>query len=277
VAQAAGLDMNQPVTWQQLIDAAKSQDTGIGVQGIRAESLTVWVNAMVASAGGAILENPEAPADEVTLGLESDAGRGAASVIQQIERDGLAGPGFSTQNEDASRAFFESGDASFMVNWPFVWPAANDAAEAGTLDPSIVQDYGWAQYPQMTDGETSKPPYGGINLAVGAFSKHQDFAWEAVQCFVSEEHQKMYFTTNGNPAVKRSVYTDPEVLESFPMAPAIQQSLEAAASRPQTPYYNEVSQGLQRTWSPPSVVNPDTSPQEATELITGVLRKEDLL
>jgi multiple sugar transport system substrate-binding protein len=277
VAQAAGLDMTKPVTWQQLIDAAKAQDTGIAVQGIRAESLTVWVNALVASAGGQILENPDAPADQVQLGLDTDAGRKAASIIQQIAQGRLSGPAFSTENEDASRAFFESGDASFMVNWPFVFPAAVDAAKAGTLDQSIVDDYGWAQYPEVNAGEVSKPPYGGINLTVGAFTKHEDLAWQAVQCIVQPENQKMYFVSNGNPAVKRSVYSDPEVLAAFPMAPAIQQSLEAAAPRPQTPYYNEVSQGLQRVWSPPTAVNPDSSPQKATELITGVLQKKELL
>ena len=61
------------------------------------------------------------------------------------------------------------------------------------------------------------------------------------------------------------------------MAGAIATSLDNAAPRPQTPYYNEVSQGLQNTWHPPIDVDPDTSPQEATELITGVLRKERLL
>src|SRR5215213_5182685 len=52
VAEAAGLDMSQPVTWQQIIDAAKSQKKDLGVQGIRAEALTVWINALVESAGG---------------------------------------------------------------------------------------------------------------------------------------------------------------------------------------------------------------------------------
>ena len=33
VAEAAGLDMTQPVTWQQLIDAAESQDTVIARPG----------------------------------------------------------------------------------------------------------------------------------------------------------------------------------------------------------------------------------------------------
>jgi multiple sugar transport system substrate-binding protein len=269
--------MTKPVTWQQLIDAAEAQKTGIAVQGIRAESLTVWVNALIASAGGKILENPDAPADQVKLGLDSDAGKKAASIIQEIAQKRLSGPAFSTENEDASRAFFESGDASFMVNWPFVYPAALDSAKAGTLDQSIVDDYGWGQYPEVNGGEASKPPYGGINLTVGAFTQHEGFAWQAVQCIVKPENQKMYFITNGNPAVSRSVYSDPEVLKAFPMAPAIQQSLEAAAPRPQTPYYNEVSQGLQRTWSPPTSVNPDRSPEKATDLITGVLQKKELL
>src|SRR4029453_17663918 len=92
VAQKAGLDMAKPVTWQQLIDAAQQQKTDIAVQGIRAESLTVWINALVESGGGHILENPEAPADEVKLGLETDAGREAARIIREIADANLSGP-----------------------------------------------------------------------------------------------------------------------------------------------------------------------------------------
>ena len=277
VAEKAGLDMTKPVTWKQLMDAAEQQQTDIAVQGIRAESLTVWINALVESAGGHILENPEAPADEVKLGLETDAGRSAASIIQEIADKGLGGPALSTENEDASRSLFESGDASFMVNWPFVWPAANEGAKAGTLDQAIVDDYGWAQYPAVNDGQESRPPFGGISLAVGAFSQHTDLAYDAISCIVKPENQAFYFVSNGNPAVKRSVFSDPEVVKSFPMADTIAASLDAAAPRPQTPYYSEVSQGLQNTWHPPSDVDPNTSPEEATELITGVLRKERLL
>ena len=63
--------------------------------------------------------------------------------------------------------------------------------------------------------------------------------------------------TNGNPAVEASVYDDPEVLEAFPMAAVIRESLEQAAPRPQTPYYSEVSGGLQREFHPPASVDPD--------------------
>lgn len=278
VAEAAGLDPeNQPVTWEQLITAAQEQDTLIAVQGIRAEALTVWINALVESAGGHVLENPEAPAEDVRLGIDSDAGRLAASVIQTIAEEDLAGPAFSTQNEDASRALFESGDASFMVNWPFVWPAAKGAVDAGNVEQSVVDDYGWAQYPQIVEGEESAPPYGGINIGVSSFSQNKDVAWEAVQCIVSEENQAYYFVSNGNPPAKRAAFEDPQVLEEFPMAPVIAESLDAAAPRPQTPYYNEVSQGLWRTWHPPRAVDPETTPEESAELITGILRKEDLL
>jgi multiple sugar transport system substrate-binding protein len=277
VAEKAGLDMTKPVTWQQLIDAAVAQDTLIAAQGIRAEALTVWLNALITSGGGQIIENPEAPADQVKLGLETEQGRESARIIREIADKNLAGPAFSTEGEDASRALFESGDASFMVNWPFVWPAGSDAVKSGAMEQSVLDDYGWTQYPGVSDGEKSRPPFGGITLGVGAFSKYKDQAFDAIQCIVQPDNQKYYFITNGNPAVKRSVYTDPEVLKSFPMAPAIAASLDAAAVRPQTPYYSEVSQGIQNTWHPPSSVDPDTTPQESTELITGVLRKERLL
>jgi multiple sugar transport system substrate-binding protein len=277
VAQQAGLDMSQPVTWQQLIDAAQQQRTDLAVQGIRAEALTVWINALVSSAGGRIIENPEADTEDVELGLDSDAGRQAATIIQEIARNNLSGPAFSTENEDASRALFESGDASFMVNWPFVWPAANEAVAGGAMDQAILDDYGWALYPRVDQYQQSRPPFGGISIGVGAFSPERDLAFQATQCIVQPENQAYYFISNGNPAVARSVYEDPEVLEQFPMAPVIQESLDTAAPRPQTPYYSEVSQGLQNTWHPPSAVTPDGSPQEATELITGVLRKERLL
>src|SRR5918998_3109846 len=37
VAEQAGLDMEQPVTWEQLITAAQDQDTAVAAQGLRAE------------------------------------------------------------------------------------------------------------------------------------------------------------------------------------------------------------------------------------------------
>ncbi|WP_432546795.1 extracellular solute-binding protein [Kineococcus sp. SYSU DK004] len=276
-AEAAGLDTEQPVTWQQLIDAAASQDTAIGVQGTRAESMTVWVNALVESAGGAVLEDPEAPADELEVTLDSEAGRAAAEVVQAMDEAGVLGPGIDNRDEAATADLFEQGRAAFMVNWPFVYARAQTAVEGGTLEQSVLDDYGWAQYPAVADGQGSAPPVGGISLGIGAFTEHPEEALEAATCIAEPEKQKQYMLSDGNPAAAQEVYDDPEVVEAFPMAGLIRDSLEAAAPRPKTPYYNEVSGGIQQTWQPASAVDPATTPEESAEFIQQVLRGERLL
>jgi multiple sugar transport system substrate-binding protein len=276
VAQQAGLDLSQPVTWQQLVEAAQKTKKDLAVQGIRAEALTVWVNALVASAGGEVITDAAAKPQDVKLGLADEPAKEAAQVIQSIVKAGVAGPAFSTAGEDANSNAFEAGSAAFMVNWPFVWPKATTGVEAGTLKADVQEDYGWALYPEVKAGEQSRPPFGGIVLGVGAFSKHQDLAFQASECITSEANQSYYFTSNGNPAVRTSVYDDPEVVKQFPMAPLIRQSLEQAATRPQTPYYSEVSSSIQREFSPPSAVGPNTG-TKAAELIKAVLDKKELL
>jgi multiple sugar transport system substrate-binding protein len=277
VAEQAGLDMTQPVTWEQIVQAAQDTGTTLGAQGIRAEALTVWVNALIESAGGSIIEEAtEDPADTV-LGLESEPAERAAEVIALVADSGVTGPAFSTAGEDANVVGFESEDAGFMVNWPFVWGRALSAVEGGTLDRSVPDDYGWAVYPRVVEDQPAAPPYGGINLAVGASSLHPDLAYEAIECITTTENQAYYMTTNGNPASDTAVYDDPEVLEVFPMAPVILESLELAASRPQTAYYSEVSGSIQRTYHPPSSVTPGATGPEAAELIRAVLAGEQLL
>ena len=275
VAEAAGLDMEQPVTWDQLVQAAEDQNTQIAAQGIRAEALTVWVNALIESAGGHIIEETADNPEDIQLGLESEAASQAAEVMNSVATVG--GPAFTTAGEDANVTDFEEGDAAFMVNWPFVWGRALAAVEAGTLDASVPEDYGWTLYPRVVENEESRPPYGGINLVVGAFSENVDAAYEAAECIVSEENQAYYFVSNGNPAAKASVYDDPEVLDVFPQAPVIRESLENAAPRPLTVYYSEVSGALQREYHPATAVDPETTGQEASDLITAVLRGEQLL
>lgn len=277
VAEAAGLDMSQPVTWDQIMEAAGSQDKLLAVQGAKAESLTVWINALVEGAGGHVVENPEAPAEDIELGLVSDAGREAARIMGEIGSSGLGGPGLPSENESASLELFQGDDASFMVNWPFVWSSTQDAVESGALDQAVLDDIGWALYPQTVEGEQARPPYGGISLGVGAFSAHPDLAYQAAECIVQPENQAAYFVTDGNPPASTTAYDDPEVQETFPMADLIRDSLEQAAPRPKTPFYNEVSTGLQQTWYPPSDVDPQTTPERSSEYITAVLRGERLL
>ncbi|SHK15840.1 carbohydrate ABC transporter substrate-binding protein, CUT1 family [Pseudonocardia thermophila] len=276
VAERAGLDMSQPVTWDQLIEAAKSQNTTIAVQGRRAESLVVWLNALIESAGGAVITGNADKPQEIQLGLDSPQSQRASEVMAEVATSGVAGPAFTTSGEDQNAAAFESGAASFMVNWPFVWSRAESGVEDGTLDKAVIDDFGWALYPRVDADKPAAPPYGGINLGISSTSNHPDLAYKAAECIVSADNQKYYFVSNGNPASKLSVYTDPEVLADFPMAPVIAQSLQLAKPRPQTAYYSEVSGSLQRVYHPPTDVNSGTGPA-AAELIRSVLAGEELL
>jgi multiple sugar transport system substrate-binding protein len=275
VAEAAGLNMDEPVTWEQLVQAAEDQDTEIAAQGIRAEALVVWVNALIESAGGHIIEKPADDPADIQLGLASEAGVQAAEVMRRVSEVG--GPAFSTSGEDANVEDFEQGDAGFMVNWPFVWGRALGAVEAGTLDASVPEDYGWALYPRVVEDEPSAPPLGGINLGIGAFSENVDAAFEAAECITSAENEAFYFVSNGNPAARASVYDDPDVLDVFPQAPVIRESLEQAAPRPQTVYYSEVSGALQREYHPATAIDPEETGKQADDLISAVLRGDKLL
>ncbi|MDZ8200138.1 extracellular solute-binding protein [Microbacterium sp. SSW1-59] len=271
VVEDVGLDMSQPVTWEQIIEVAEENDLQLGVQGALAESLTVWINALVASAGGEILVTPDASPADIELGLATEEGRAAAEILQRIGENGLGGAGLPTANENASLNLFEGDSGSFMVNWPFVWPSLNESA------PDVADDLGWAIYPRVDADTPAAPPVGGINLGVGAFSEHQDLAWQAVECIVQPEHQAEYFVSDGNPPSNAAAYDDETVQEEFPMADVIRESLDLGVPRPQTPYYNEISIGLQRTWHPPSGVDAETTPETSSDFILAVLRGERLL
>ena len=251
-----------------------AQNVTIGVQANRYEGYTVWINALIESAGGQVLENPEASPEDLELGLDSDAGREAARIIK--EASGLAGPAVSTMDEEASRRLFQGDNGGFLVNWPYVWSAWQGEVEAGTLDQAVLDDIAWAKYPQVREGEPSAPPFGGIHIGIGAFTEQPEFALDAAECITSEENQKYYMLSNGNPAALKSVYEDPEVQDQFPMAPLIAESLDQAAPRPLTPYYAEVSSSLQREFHPPSSVSESTPEQTAT-LIEQVINGEVLL
>lgn len=277
VVKDIGLDMSEPVTWQQLIEVAKEHNLDLAVQGRRAESLTVWINALIEGAGGSIItKHPEKP-ENIEFGLNSRAAKVSARAMSTIADVGLGGPALSTSGEGENVEMFEQGGAAFMVNWPFVWRHAQAAIEDGTLEKSVLEDYGWALYPRTVAGEPAAPPHGGINIGIGAFSDHPELAFDAALCATSVKNQTYYFISNGNPAAKAAVYDDPRVLEAFPMAPLIKKSLEMAAPRPKTPYYSEVSASLQRTYHTLSRITPGRTGPKAAELIHSVLSGEDLL
>ncbi len=272
VAQAAGLDMTQPVTWDQVIDAAKSQKKTVGVQARRYEGYAVWINALIEGAGGSIIKNQgEQDIEKIQWGLETQAGKDAAATIAKVSSTGVGGPAMGSSDETAALDQFLSPSSGFLLNWPYVWAALDERA------PQLKDDVAWARYPQTVAGQESRPPLGGIELGVNAASQKKDLAWQAIECITSPENQKTYMLGTGNPAARKSVYDDAEIRKVFPMADLIRESLDAGAPRPVSQYYGDISVALQRTFSPPNDVSPDTTPATAQDLIVRVLKGEALL
>ncbi len=277
VASQAGLDPeSQPVTWQQIIDAAKQTSTTVEVTGGRYEGYMVWINSLVASAGGEVMKDTTAGRDAQPT-LDTDAGRAAADVIHKVATDGVADPQLSTAIEETARAGFQADSGGFMVNWPYVYGAARAAVDDGSLDQAVLDDIGWARVPRVDQGTESAPPLGGINLGVGAFGKHQDLVVDAVGCITAVDSQIEYMLAEGNPGARSAVFDDAEVQQTFPMADLIRDSINSATPRPQSAYYTDISAATVREFHPPASVRPDSTPAAADKLIVNVLQDKQLL
>jgi multiple sugar transport system substrate-binding protein len=277
VAKAAGVDPTAgDFTWDQMIEAAESQGKRIGVQSRRYEGYMVWINALIVSGGGEIVENPELGAD-ATPTVASPAGDKAADIVGTLARSSAAPADMSTAGEEEARSLFQGANGSFMVNWPYVYQAAKDAVKQGALDQSVVDDIAWARYPEAEAGTPSKPPLGGINLGIGAFTKDPEEALAAAKCITSLESNVQYMIKSGNPAARAAAYDDPKVREAFPMADLIRDSINDAGPRPVTPYYGDVSVSVQRTWHPPEDVRDPSTPVSTDDYMSDVLSGDALL
>jgi multiple sugar transport system substrate-binding protein len=249
-----------PTTWAQMISQAEAlarqgKPHYIEIQGASYEGYTVWINAMILSAGGHILSND---GQRVVLGAPAAKG---ISLIGQLARSPAADPSLGVQQEDQNRLAFETGKAAFEINYPFVYPSAQENA------PAIAKQMAWAEYPRVDGNRPSRPPVGGIDLAVSAFSTHKRQAFDAIGCLRDRENQLRNAVKGGLPPTLASLYRDPRLIKGgYPFAAEILDSLQRGGVRPKTPAYQSVSIALQTTLYPPSVAGPGKLPQLRSQL-----------
>ena len=114
-----------PRTWAEMVQEAERQNKLVQVQGARAEGLTVWFNSLVQSAGGQIVEGA---GDEAQITVGGQPTVEALEVMKGVATSAAADPSLPTNKEDEGRLAFETGNTVFMVNWPFVYPSAQENA-----------------------------------------------------------------------------------------------------------------------------------------------------
>ena len=270
-AKKAGLDMKKPVTWGQITDAAVKNGGQIAVQANKYEGYSVWINALISGAGGAIATNTQKGVD-LTLEVDSPAGETAAKIIEKLAHSAAAPPDLSVSNEGTAGATFGGDKGAFMVNWTYIW-TNYDATQ-----PDVKKDIGFARYPASTTGEASRPPYGGIGVGVSEYSQHKDEAMKAIQCITSPDNQGVNAELTGNMPASAAGYKYPALAKVYPaqLLALFQESLNAAAPRTVTPYWSDISGALQSSWHPTDGVNNQTPP-DSQQFIEDVLHGGSLL
>jgi len=133
-------------------------------------------------------------------------------------------------------------------------------------------------YPETVQGQTSRPPYGGIGIGVSSYSKHIDEANEAAACLVEPKQQATQAAITGNMPASPAGYQYPALEKLYPPAllTLFQQSVDAAAPRSVTPYWSDISGSLLATWHPPASVNQGT-PAKSANFMQQVLEGKALL
>lgn len=266
-----GIDMSKPVTWDQIIKAASDNGGTVGVQANKYEGYVVWINALIAGAGGSIVEDANKGV-HAKITIDSAAGKDAAKVIEQLVNSKAKAPDLSVSNEGTAGSTFGSDTGAFLVNWTYIYHNYDS-----TL-PAVAKDIGYTKYPETVAGDASRPPYGGIGIGVSKFSKHVDFTMKAVECLTSPESQGINAQLTGNMPSSPAGYDYAPLKKIYPadLLALFQESVDAAAPRSVTPYWSDISSAIQSTWHSPTSVT-DGTPQKSATFIENVLTGKTLL
>jgi multiple sugar transport system substrate-binding protein len=287
------LSPTPPATWDEMIQRSEQlQQQGlpsyIEVQAAQYEGLTVWFNTLLTSAGGQLVsENGDVLVDD------GDAARQATSIMQRVAASPAADPSLSVAQENDGRLAMEAGTAAFQVNYPFVNASINtpppDGGGGGTfIDEQgrptaedtgrrVVDVFAWAPFPRVDPARPATVTIGGLNMGVSTTSRHQDLAFEAVQCLRNRDNQLFNATEGGVPPTLAELYDDPAFQSEYPAWEAIRDSLENASVRPKTPAYQSISIVLADLLNPPAQINPDAIVPQLADQVQRAVNSEGLV
>jgi len=259
-----------PQTWDEMIEMAQELRAGgepyqVITTGAQYEGLVVLYNTLVASADGQILN------EEGTEAVFDQGAVAALELLQRFATAGITSPSFENAMEDDARLEFQAGNGAFQLNWPFVYPALQEGA------PDLAENVGWARYPTVDPAVPSRVTIGGYNLAVSAFSRYPEEAFEAALCLRNAEHQLFSAVNDGVPPTIESVYDEPEMADAYPMRDTIREELEEAAVRPLTPAYQNVSTVISEALSPPASIEPEQTAEQLRDQVNDALESRGVL
>ncbi|RAM52364.1 MAG: ABC transporter substrate-binding protein [Hapalosiphonaceae cyanobacterium JJU2] len=231
---------NPPETFTDLIkisQSLKQQDQvnwGYVWQGRQYEGLAAMFVEVLQGFGG-FWVNP----NNLEVGLDKPETLKAIAFLKETIQTGISPPGVTTYQEEETRRIFQSGQAAFLRSWPYVWPLAN--AKDSPIKGKI------AIKPMVsTSGKSGGACLGGWGLGISKTTKHPQEAWKAIQYFTSEEAQRRFILKAGFVPSRRSLFTDPQIVATYPYYPQLLEVVEQAVLRPPIAQYAQTSDILQR-------------------------------
>jgi multiple sugar transport system substrate-binding protein len=220
-----------PRTWRELLQQAseiqageRSHNPGFNGflwQGAQYEGLVCTFLEFSASNGGGIMQD-----GQVRLN------RGANAVALGFMQDLIRKYGISPLNtytdmrEEEVRRAFQRGDALFERNWLYAWNLHQSDGSA------VKGNTGMTALPHFEEGQ-SVAALGGWHIGMSRHSDMPGKAWELV------------LNLGWYPG-RSDIYTDPEVLKKMPYAGLLQEIFSRVVTRPNLPYYDQVSDVIQR-------------------------------
>jgi multiple sugar transport system substrate-binding protein len=257
-AERAGLDTGKPISWDDLVAGAQRLGVTIEIEDRDGSGLAEWVNALVAGGGGSLVSGP---ARSATVGLDSDAGRAAASVVEFYHESGV-GPGPST---DAAARFAGAGGGFLLASTS----AISDPALA-----AVQSDMRAAAYPAV--GNAGVAPLAGAGLAVPAHATDRAQAFDAIECLTSPASLQSLATGSQHTPSRVGVLDDPAVARAFRSVDVARAASATGVTVPATSSWTNIVDALDETWLPVADVTQDRTPRtsqaEVEAAVTGAVR-----
>ncbi|MGB7428141.1 MAG: ABC transporter substrate-binding protein [Microcoleaceae cyanobacterium] len=229
---------NPPDTFEELIQTSKTlqqQDLipwGYVWQGKQYEGLSAMFVEILEGYGGFWI-NSETQA----VGLDEPEAIQAVEFLRQTITEGISPEDVTTYSEEETRLLFQSGQAAFLRNWPYVYALASESEIAGqfAIKPMV-------HIPSLNSGAC----LGGWGFGISKSSPHSDAAWQVIQYFNQVDVQRDFFLKTGYVPARQGLFTDAELVAKYPHFPRLLNVIENAVLRPPIPQYAQASDILQR-------------------------------
>ena len=245
-----------PANWEDVYKQAQ-QDNGVVYQGFRYEGLTVNFLELLYSAGGSVVND-----DATEATADSPEVRDVLTFMADGIKDGAAPKAVTTYKEEESRRAFESGNATFMRNWPYAYALGKESKIGDEFAITTFPGYG---------GNEGAGVLGGYNLAISAYSKNPEGSLAFINFATEPEQQVIQASEASLPAVLTEVYSDPKVEKAMPFAADLLKAVEQAQPRPVSPVYPQMSEAIYNHVY--AALQGDESPDEAASQMNEDIQK----